>query len=118
MLAKRYGHVGDLLPTRTPTVCSACSTRPRPSTHRATTHQPSPRWPLCGFVAALIAWRLRSEKLRMEVVASVVLVFGVLIVPRVTVGIVDRTGGSAVRVVDNVLWVAVLGSLTSTIGTP
>jgi conjugal transfer mating pair stabilization protein TraG len=47
----------------------------------------------------------------------VVLVFSVLIVPKVTVGIVDKTGGSAVKVVGNVPFgVAVLGSLTSTIG--
>ena len=45
------------------------------------------------------------------------LVFSVLIVPRVTVGIVDKTGGSAVKVVANVPFgVAVLGSITSTIG--
>ncbi len=45
------------------------------------------------------------------------LVFSVLIVPRVTVGIVDKTGGSAVKVVDNVPFgMAVLGSVTSTIG--
>ena len=72
----------------------------------------------CGFVAALIAYAFAPEKLQgWKWLASVVLVFGVLIVPRVTVGIVDRTGGSAVRVVDNVPFgVAVLGSLTSTIG--
>lgn len=72
----------------------------------------------CGFVAALIAYAFAPEKLQgWKWLASVVLVFGVLIVPRVTVGVVDRTGGSAVRVVDNVPFgVAVLGSLTSTIG--
>ncbi|HVR50563.1 MAG TPA: conjugal transfer protein TraG N-terminal domain-containing protein [Pseudorhodoferax sp.] len=72
----------------------------------------------CGFVAALIAYAFAPEKLQgWKWLASVVLVFGVLIVPRVTVGIVDRTGGSAVRVVDNVPFgVVVLGSLTSTIG--
>ncbi|MFY9327763.1 MAG: conjugal transfer protein TraG N-terminal domain-containing protein, partial [Georgfuchsia sp.] len=48
---------------------------------------------------------------------TVVLVFSVLIVPKVTVGIVDKTGGSAVKVVDNVPFgVAALGSITSTIG--
>ncbi|CAM3345796.1 conjugal transfer protein TraG N-terminal domain-containing protein [Paracidovorax anthurii] len=72
----------------------------------------------CGFVAALIAYAFAPEKLQgWKWLATVVLVFGILIVPRVTVGIVDRTGGSAVRVVDNVPFgVAVLGSLTSTIG--
>jgi len=72
----------------------------------------------CGFVAALIAYAFAPEKLQgWKWLGSVVLVFGILIVPRVTVGVVDRTGGSAVRVVDNVPFgVAVLGSLTSTIG--
>ena len=72
----------------------------------------------CGFVAALIAYAFAPEKLQgWKWLATVVLVFGILIVPRVTVGVVDRTGGSAVRVVDNVPFgVAVLGSLTSTIG--
>jgi conjugal transfer mating pair stabilization protein TraG len=45
-----------------------------------------------------------------------VLVFSVLIVPKVTVGIVDKTGGSAVKVVGNVFGVAALGGITSTIG--
>lgn len=72
----------------------------------------------CGFVAALVAYTFAPEKLQgWKWLATVLLVFGILIVPRVTVGIVDRTGGSAVRVVDNVPFgVAVLGSLTSTIG--
>jgi len=72
----------------------------------------------CGFVAALIAYAFAPEKLQgWKWLATVVLVFSVLIVPRVTVGIVDKTGGSAVKVVANVPFgVAVLGSLTSTIG--
>lgn len=72
----------------------------------------------CGFVAALIAYAFAPEKLQgWKWLATVVLVFSVLIVPKVTVGIVDKTGGSAVKVVDNVPFgVAVLGSLTSTIG--
>ncbi|MCL4181868.1 MAG: conjugal transfer protein TraG N-terminal domain-containing protein [Burkholderiaceae bacterium] len=72
----------------------------------------------CGFVAALIAYAFAPEKLQgWKWLASVVLVFGVLIVPKVTVGVVDKTGGSAVKVVDNVPFgVALLGSLTSTIG--
>jgi len=72
----------------------------------------------CGFVAALIAYAFAPEKLQgWKWLGSVVLVFSVLIVPKVTVGIVDKTGGSAVKVVDNVPFgVAVLGSLTSTIG--
>jgi conjugal transfer mating pair stabilization protein TraG len=72
----------------------------------------------CGFVAALIAYAFAPEKLQgWKWLASVVLLFGVLIVPKVTIGIVDRTGGSSVKVVANVPFgVAVLGSLTSTIG--
>ena len=72
----------------------------------------------CGFVAALIAYAFAPEKLEgWKWLATVVLVFSLLIVPKVTVGIVDKTGGSAVKVVDNVPFgVAVLGSLTSTIG--
>lgn len=72
----------------------------------------------CGFVAALIAYAFAPEKLQgWKWLGSVVLVFGILIVPKVTVGVVDKTGGSAVKVVDNVPFgVALLGSLTSTIG--
>ena len=72
----------------------------------------------CGFVTALIAYAFAPEKLQgWKWLGTVVLVFSVLIVPKVTVGIVDKTGGSAVKVVDNVPFgVAVLGSLTSTIG--
>lgn len=72
----------------------------------------------CGFVAALIAYAFAPEKLLgWKWLASVVLVFSLLIVPKVTVGIVDKTGGSPVQVVDNVPFgVAVLGSVTSTIG--
>ena len=72
----------------------------------------------CGFVAALIAYAFAPEKLQgWKWLGTVVLVFSVLIVPKVTIGIVDKTGGAAVKVVDNVPFgVAVLGSLTSTIG--
>ena len=72
----------------------------------------------CGFVAAMIAYAFAPEKLQgWKWLASVVLVFGILIVPKVTLGIVDKTGGSAVKVVDNVPFgVALLGGLTSTIG--
>jgi conjugal transfer mating pair stabilization protein TraG len=72
----------------------------------------------CGFVAALIAYAFAPEKLQgWKWLATVVLVFSVLIVPRVSVGIVDKTGGSAVKLVANVPFgMALLGSLTSTIG--
>ena len=72
----------------------------------------------CGFVAALIAYAFAPEKLQgWKWLATVLLVFSILIGPRVTVGIVDKTGGSAVKVVANVpLGIAMLGSVTSTIG--
>ncbi len=72
----------------------------------------------CGFAAALIAYAFAPEKLQgWKWLGTVLLVFSVLIVPRVTVGIVDKTGGSAVKVVANVPFgVAMLGSITSTIG--
>lgn len=72
----------------------------------------------CGFVAAMIAYMFQPEKLQgWKWLITVVLVYGVLFVPRVTVGIVDKTGGTAVRVVANVPFgMAALGGLTSTIG--
>jgi len=72
----------------------------------------------CGFIAALVAYAFAPDKLQgWKWLATVLLVFSVLIVPRVTVGIVDKTGGSAVKVVANVPFgVAMLGSITSTIG--
>ncbi|RTL56482.1 MAG: conjugal transfer protein TraG [Rhodocyclaceae bacterium] len=72
----------------------------------------------CGFVAALVAYAFAPEKLQgWKWLGTVVLVFSVLIVPKVTVGVVDKTGGSPVKVIDNVPFgMAVLGSLTSTIG--
>lgn len=72
----------------------------------------------CGFVAALIAYAFAPEKLQgWKWLATVVLVFSLLIVPKVTVGIVDKTGSAPVQVVDNVPFgAALLGSLTSTIG--
>lgn len=72
----------------------------------------------CGFVAAAIAYAFAPEKLLgWKWLASVVLVFSLLILPKVTVGIVDKTGSAPVQVVANVPFgVAALGSLTSTIG--
>lgn len=72
----------------------------------------------CGFIAALVAYAFAPEKLQgWKWLATVLLVFSVLIVPRVTVGVVDKTGGSAVKVVANVPFgVAFLGSVTSTVG--
>ncbi len=72
----------------------------------------------CGFLAALFAYAFAPEKLQgWKWLATVVLVFSVLVVPKVTVGIVDRTGGAPVKIVDNVpLGIAALGSITSTVG--
>jgi hypothetical protein len=48
----------------------------------------------CGFIAALVAYAFAPEKLQgWKWLATVLLVFSVLIVPRVTVGVVDKTGG-------------------------
>src|SRR5882762_329528 len=72
----------------------------------------------CGFVAAILAYAFAPEKLHgWKWLGSVVLVYGILFVPRVTVGIVDKTGGSAVKVVANVPFgIAMFGGLTSVIG--
>lgn len=72
----------------------------------------------CGFIAALLAYAFAPQKLQgWQWLATVVLVYSVLFVPRVTVGIVDKTGGSPVRIVDNVPFgLAMFGGMTSTIG--
>lgn len=72
----------------------------------------------CGFVAAMIAYMVAPEKLQgWKWIGTVVLVYGVLFVPRVTVGIVDKTGAGPVKIVANVPFgMAALGGLTSTIG--
>jgi conjugal transfer mating pair stabilization protein TraG len=72
----------------------------------------------CGFVAALIAYAFAPEKLQgWKWLATVVMVFAILIVPKVSVVVVDKTGGTPDRIVDNVPFgVAALGSLTSTVG--
>ncbi len=72
----------------------------------------------CGFVAALLAYAFAPQKLQgWQWLASVVLVYSILFVPRVQIGIVDKTGGAPVRIVDNVPFgIALFGGLTSTIG--
>ncbi|WP_426078209.1 conjugal transfer protein TraG N-terminal domain-containing protein [Janthinobacterium sp. PSPC3-1] len=73
---------------------------------------------VCGFFVSALAYTFAPEKLiGWKWLASVMLVMSVLLVPKVTVGIVDKTGGSAEVFVDNVPFgLAVLASLTSTIG--
>src|SRR6202008_3674920 len=72
----------------------------------------------CGFVSEALAYAVAPQKLQgWHWLASVALVLSVLFVPRVTVGIVDKTGSSAVAVVDNVPFgLAMFGSLSSTVG--
>ena len=49
----------------------------------------------CGFVAAMVAYMFQPEKLvGWKWLVSVVLIYGVLFVPRVTVAVVDKTGGT------------------------
>lgn len=73
---------------------------------------------IVGFFAAFFAYVLQPQLLTgWKWLATVVLVSGVMIVPRVTVGIVDKTGGGPEQIVGNVPFgVAVLGSLTSRVG--
>jgi len=73
---------------------------------------------VCGFISAGIAYAFVPEKLQgWKWLATVLFVYSLLLVPRVTVGIVDKTGGTAVRVVANVpLGLAMFGGLTSAIG--
>lgn len=72
----------------------------------------------CGFVVAMVAYMFQPEKLvGWRWLVSVVLIYGVLFVPRVTVAVVDKTGGTPNRVIANVPFgMAALGGLTSTIG--
>ncbi len=72
----------------------------------------------CGFIAALLAYAFAPQKLQgWQWLATVVLVYSILFVPRVTVGIVDKTGGAPVKVVDNVPFgLAMFGGITSTVG--
>lgn len=72
----------------------------------------------CGFIAALLAYAFAPEKLQgWKWLGTVLLVYSVLLVPKVDVGIVDKTGGAPEQVVSNVpLGLAMFGSLTSQIG--
>src|SRR5947207_1926440 len=72
----------------------------------------------CGFVTAAFAYAFMPHKLiGWQWLASVLLVYSILFVPKVTVGIVDKLGTQPVQVVSNVpLGVAIFGNLTSTIG--
>lgn len=72
----------------------------------------------CGFVAAMVAYMFQPDKLQgWKWIGTVVLIYGVLFVPRVTVAVVDKTGGTPNRTIANVPFgMAALGGLTSSIG--
>ena len=73
---------------------------------------------VCGFVTAAIAYALAPERLvGWKWLGSVVLVYSILLVPKVTVGIVDKLGTQPVQVVGNVPFgAAIFGHLTSVVG--
>jgi len=73
---------------------------------------------LCGFITAAIAYALAPERLvGWKWLASVVLVYSILLVPKVNVGIVDKLGTQPVQIVGNVPFgAAVFGHLTSVVG--
>ena len=57
----------------------------------------------CGFVTAALAYAFMPHKLiGWQWLASVLLVYSILFVPKVTVGIVDKLGTQPVQVVSNV----------------
>src|SRR5437867_10055758 len=72
----------------------------------------------CGFVTAAFAYAFVPHKLiGWQWLASVVLVYSILLVPKVTVGIVDKLGTQPVQVVSNVPFgAAIFGHLTSVVG--
>lgn len=73
---------------------------------------------VCGFATAAIAYALAPERLvGWKWLGSAVLVYSILLVPKVTVGIVDKLGTQPVQVVGNVPFgAAVFGHLTSVVG--
>jgi hypothetical protein len=94
----------------TSTVPASPCTRHRPSVGLVGAR----RWPSTG--CSRLGWASPGGSPSFTLV-PISPVFSVLIVPRVTVGVVDKTGGSAVKVVANVPFgVAFLGSVTSTVG--
>ena len=73
---------------------------------------------VCGFITAGIAYALAPERLvGWKWLGSVLLVYSILLVPKVTVGIVDKLGTQPVQVVGNVPFgAAIFGHLTSVVG--
>ena len=73
---------------------------------------------VCGFISAAIAYALAPERLvGWKWLGSVLLVYTILLVPKVTVGIVDKLGTQPVQVVGNVPFgAAIFGHLADKIG--
>jgi hypothetical protein len=71
-----------------------------------------------GFITALLAYAFAPDRLNgWKWLAGVVLIYTVLLVPRVTVGIVDKLGNQPVKVVANVpLGLGLLGHFTNVVG--
>lgn len=71
-----------------------------------------------GFVVAFIAYAFQPERLHgWKWLGTVVVVYSILFVPRVTVQVTDRTGSNPPSIIDNVpLGVALFGSMTSQVG--
>lgn len=71
-----------------------------------------------GFFAALFAYAFQPQLLTgWKWLATVLLVSSILIVPRVSVGTVDKTGAGPLQIIDNVPFgAAILGSTTSRVG--
>jgi len=71
-----------------------------------------------GFITALLAYAFAPDRLNgWKWLAGVVLIYSVLLVPRVTVGIVDKLGNQPVKVVANVpLGLGLLGHFTNVVG--
>lgn len=71
-----------------------------------------------GFIVAFMAYAFQPERLHgWKWLGTVVIVYSIIYVPRVTVQITDKTSGNPPAIVDNVpLGVALFGSMTSQVG--
>ncbi|MBK8689440.1 MAG: conjugal transfer protein TraG N-terminal domain-containing protein [Betaproteobacteria bacterium] len=68
-----------------------------------------------GFITALLAYAFAPDKLNgWKWLAGVVLIYSVLLVPRVNVGIVDKLGNQPVKVVANVPWASACSATSPT----
>lgn len=71
-----------------------------------------------GFIVAFMAYAFQPERLHgWKWLGTVVIVYSIIYVPRVTVQITDKTSGNPPAIVDNVpLGAALFGSMTSQVG--